>query len=158
MCSGRSLIPIYKFLYLYGDEDNKKFNRDEELGKKIDFFKSYKKVNKVGEINKEITKKGLNGECELCRQTLLLFTEIFAEIAGDLALFTLPTSGVYLMGGITRIITPLILNNTIFLNHFKNKSHFWLVLQKLPIYLVQNKDIGLVGAREAARRLIENID
>ena len=158
VCSGRSLIPIYKFLHLYGDEDNKKFNRDEELGKKIDIFKSYKKVNKVGEINKEITKKGLNGECELCRQTLLLFTEIFAEIAGDLALFTLPTSGVYLMGGITRIITPLILNNTIFLNHFKNKSHFWLVLQKLPIYLVQNKDIGLVGAREAARRLIENID
>ena len=158
VCSGRSLIPINKFLHLYGDEDNKKFERDEELGKKIDIFKSYKKVNKVGEINKEITKKGLNGECELCRQTLLLFTEIFAEIAGDLALFTLPTSGVYLMGGITRIITPLILNNTIFLNHFKNKSHFWLVLQKLPIYLVQNKDIGLVGAREAARRLIENID
>ena len=157
ICSGRALIPIYKFLHLFGDEHNKKFERDEELGKKIDYFKSYKKVHKVGEINVQITQKGLNGECELCRQTLLLFTEIFAEIAGDLALFTLPTSGVYLMGGITRIITPLILNNTIFMNHFKNKNHFWFLLQKLPIYLVQNKDIGLVGAREAARRILENI-
>ena len=158
VCSGRSLIPIYKFLHLYGDENNKKFDRDKELGKKIDYFRNYKKVNKVGELNREITKKGLSGECELCRQTLLLFTEIFAEIAGHLALFTLPTSGVYLMGGITRIITPLILNNTIFMNHFKNKNHFWFLLQKLPIYLVQNKDIGLVGAREAARRILENIE
>ena len=157
ICSGRALIPIYKFLHLFGDEHNKKFERDEELGKKIDYFKSYKKVHKVGEINVQITQKGLNGQCELCRQTLLLFTEIFAEIAGDLALFTLPTSGVYLMGGITRIITPLILNNTIFMNHFKNKNHFWFLLQKFPIYLVQNKDIGLVGAREAARRILENI-
>ena len=158
MCSGRSLIPIYKFLYKFGDENNQKFKRDEELGGKIDYFKSYKQVHRVGEINMEITKKGLNGECELCRQTLLLFTEIFAEIAGDLALFTLPTSGVYLMGGITRIITPLILNNTIFLNHFKNKDLFWFLLQKLPIYLVQNKDIGLVGATEAARRILENLE
>ena len=158
ICSGRSLIPIYKFLHLYGDENNKKFKRDEELGKRIDYFRSYKQVHKVGEINIEITKRGLNGECELCRQTLLLFTEIFAEIAGDLALFTLPTSGVYLMGGITRILTPLILNNTIFLNHFKNKDLFWFLLQKLPIFLVQNKDIGLVGATEAARRILENID
>ena len=158
MCSGRSLIPIYKFLHLFGDENNNKFKRDEELGKKIDYFRSYKQVDKVGAINMEITKRGLSGECELCRQTLLLFTEIFAEIAGDLALFTLPTSGVYLMGGITRIITPLIKNNTIFLNHFKNKDLFWFLLQKLPIYLVQNKDIGLVGATEAARRILENMD
>ena len=158
MCSGRSLIPIYKFLYINGNKDNKKLEREPNLGKKIDNFKKYKEVDKVGEINVEITTKGLNGECELCRETLLLFTEIFAEFAGDLALFTLPTSGVYLMGGITRIITPLILNNTIFLNHFKNKDHFWFLLQKIPIYLVQNKDIGLIGATEAARRFLEEME
>ena len=133
----------------------KKLEREPNLGKKIDIFKQYKEVDKVGEINVEITSKGLSGECELCRETLLLFTEIFAEIAGDLALFTLPTNGVYLMGGLTRILTPIILNNTIFLNHFKNKDHFWFLLQKIPIYLVQNKDIGLVGATEAARRILE---
>jgi len=157
ICSGRSLIPIYKFLHLYGNEKNKTFSREPILGEKIDYFKQYKEVNKVGEINVEITTKGINGECELCRETLLLFIEIFAEIAGDLSLFTLPTSGVYLLGGITRIITPLILNNTIFMDHFRNKDHVWLLLQKFPIYLVQNKDIGLVGATEAARRILENL-
>ena len=157
ICSGRSLIPIYKFLHLYGNEKNQKFEREPNLAKKIDVFKQYKEVDKVGEINVEITTKGISGECSLCRETLLLFIEIFAEIAGDLSLFTLPTNGVYLLGGITRIITPLITNNTIFMNHFRNKDHLWLLLQKFPIYLVQNKDIGLVGATEAARRILENI-
>jgi glucokinase len=157
ICSGRSLIPIYKFLHLYGNEKHQTFEREPILGKKIDIFKQYKEVDKVGAINVEITTKGLSGECPLCRETLLLFIEIFAEIAGDLSLFTLPTNGVYLLGGITRIITPLILNNTIFMNHFRNKDHLWLLLQKFPIYLVQNKDIGLVGATEAARRILENI-
>jgi len=158
MCSGRSLIPIYKFLYLYGNEQKKKFNREPTLGNKIDVFNKYKQTDKVGELNFEITTKGLSGECELCRETLLLFIEIFAEIAGDLALFTLPTNGVYLLGGLTRIITPLLLNNTIFLEHFKNKDHFWFLLQKIPIYLIQNKDIGLIGAAEAARRILEEIE
>lgn len=158
MCSGRSLIPIYKFLYLNGNEQKKKFNREPTLGNRIDMFNKYKQVDKVGELNFEITTKGLSGECELCRETLLLFIEIFAEIAGDLALFTLPTNGVYLLGGLTRIITPLLLNNTIFLEHFKNKDHFWFLLQKIPIYLIQNKDIGLIGAAEAARRILEEIE
>ena len=158
MCSGRALIPIYKFLYLYGNEQKKKFNREPTLGNKIDVFNKYKQVDKVGELNFEITTKGLSGECELCRETLLLFIEIFAEIAGDLALFTLPTNGVYLLGGLTRIITPLLLNNTIFLEHFKNKDHFWFLLQKIPIYLIQNKDIGIIGAAEAARRILEELE
>jgi len=28
----------------------------------------------------------------------------------------------------------------------------------IDIYLIQNQDIGLVGATEAARRILENID
>ena len=52
--------PIYKFLYINGNKDNKKLERELNLGKKIDNFKQYKEVEKVGEINDEITTKGLN--------------------------------------------------------------------------------------------------
>jgi glucokinase len=44
------------------------------------------------------------------------------------------------------------------LEHFKNKDHFWFLLQKIPIYLIQNKDIGLIGAAEAARRILEELE
>ena len=152
VCSQRSLIPIYKFLSLYGD---KKYQRDKELAKKIDGFKDYKKVGIVGEINSELINKGLKGECELSKATLLLFIEIFGEIAGDIALFTLPFNGVYLLGRLTRSLTPLILENSIFMDHFKNKDHFWFLLERIPVYLIQNEIIELIGVIEAARRFLE---
>ena len=153
VCSQRSLIPIYKFLYLYGD---RRYKRDKILAKKIDGFKDYKKVGIVGEINSELIDKGLKGECELSKATLLLFIEIFGEIAGDIALFTLPFNGVYLLGRLTRSLTPLILENSIFMNHFKNKDHFWFLLERIPVYLIQNENIELIGVIEAARRFLED--
>lgn len=152
MCSSRSLVPIYKFLNLYG---NRKYKREPQLAKKVDEFKDYNKVGKISEINAEIIDKGLKEECELSKATLLLFIEIFGEIAGDLALFTLPYNGVYLTGRLTRKLTPLILNNTIFMSHFKNKDHFWFLLERIPVYLIQNKNIELIGVTEAIRRFLE---
>ena len=154
-CSSRSLIPIYKFLYL---NNYKEYNRDPNLAKKIDQFKDYKQVNTISKINAEIIDKGLKGECKLCKDTLLLFIELFGEIAGDLALFTLPYNGVYLSGRLTRKLTPLILNNTIFMDHFKNKDHFWFLLERIPVYLIQNENIELIGVTEAMRRFLEEME
>jgi len=72
-----------------------------------------------------------------------------------LALFTLPFNGVYLLGRLTRRLTPLILQNNIFMDHFKNKDHFWFLLERIPVYLIQNEYIELVGVTEAARRFLE---
>ena len=159
ICSARSLIPIYKFLHKYendNDDINSKYKREKNLAKKIDNFKEYNELNKIHEINSEIIKKGINNECQLSKRTLLVFIEIFGEITGDLALFTLAYSGVYLLGRLTRELTPLILDNTIFMDHFKNKDHFWFLLERIPVYLIQNENIELIGITEAARRYFEN--
>ena len=155
MCSARSLIPIYKFLYKYEDRP---YQREEILARKIDNFRDYRNIGKLSVINSELIDKGLKGECELSKQTLLLFIEIFGEIAGDMALFTLPYNGVYLLGRLTRSLTPLILDNTIFMNHFKNKDHFWFLLERIPVYLIQNENIELIGVTEAARRFLEEFE
>jgi glucokinase len=161
MCSARTLIPIYKFLHIYENDnkdENSKFKREPKLAKKIDNFHEYKEINKINEINSELIKKGLNNQCKLSKKTLLVFIEIFGEIAGDLALFTLAYNGVYLLGRLTRELTPLILDNTIFMNHFKNKDHFWFLLERIPVYLIQNENIELIGVTEAARRYFEDIE
>ena len=158
MCSARSLIPIYKFLHIYEndkDDERSKYKREPNLAKKIDNFKDYNKLNEIHEINHELIEKGISNTCRLSRQTLLVFIEIFGEISGDLALFTLPYSGVYLLGRLTRELTPLILENNIFMNHFKNKDHFWFLLERIPVYLIQNENIELIGIAEAARRFFE---
>ena len=159
ICSARALIPIYKFLHLYennNDDINSKYKREKDLAKKIDNFREYNELNKIHEINSEIIKKGINNECQLSKKTLLVFIEIFGEITGDLALFTLAYNGVYLLGRLARELTPLILDNTIFMDHFKNKDHFWFLLERIPVYLIQNENIELIGLTEAARRYFEN--
>ena len=158
LCSAKSLIPIYKFLHIYENDksdENSKYKRERNLAKKIDKFKDYNNLNEIHEINSELIRKGLSNICQLSRQTLLVFIEIFGEISGDLALFTLPYNGVYLLGRLTRELTPLILENNIFMNHFKNKDHFWFLLERIPVYLIQNENIELIGITEAARRFLE---
>ena len=158
LCSARALIPIYKYLHIvenYESDERSKFKRDRYLARKIDKFKDYNNLSEIHNINSEIIKKGLSNKCQLSRRALLFFIEIFGEIAGDLALFTLAYNGVYLLGRLTRELTPLILENNIFMKHFKNKDHFWFLLERIPVYLIQNENIELIGLREAARRYLE---
>ena len=108
MCSASSLIPIYN---KYGDRP---YQREEILARKIYNFKEYKNIGKLSDINTELIDKGIKGECELSKQTLLIFIAIFGEIAGD----TFPYNGVYLLGSLTRSLTPLILDNTIYYESF----------------------------------------
>lgn len=145
--SGKGLIPMYKFLLSQEPE----IKRDEELGKKIDSFQDFYKYDAINEINIELVTKGLNGTCFLSRKVLELFIEVFGEFAGDISLFSLPTNGLYLAGGMSIVLEPLIKSTKIFMEHFINKA----TLKSFPIYLVKNGDLGLLGARECARRLLK---
>ena len=143
------LKQLKRILVEYGEE---KFANN--IAKNIVASRKTQRIVTISQLN-EIIDKGLKEECELSKETLLLFIEIFGEIAGDLALFTLPYNGVYLTGRLTRKLTPLILNNNIFMSHFKNKDHFWFLLERIPVYLIQNKNIELIGVTEAMRRFLE---
>lgn len=154
LCSGRALIPFYKFLLKFENENNE--DNDLELTKKIENFHDYDDKQTQHLINMEITVKGKNGQCKLCKKVLLLFIEIFGEVAGDVSLLTMPTGGVYLSGGVTYALQELIIENKdLFLKHFRNKDGLGYILKSFPIYLVKNPDLGLLGAKEAARRLLE---
>lgn len=153
VCSGQAMIPLYKFLLQY---EKGPIEREPTLAAKIDNFKDFSKPDKANEINVELTKKGVSGDCKLSRKVLEFFIEIFGEAAGDISLFTLPTNGIYLVGGISVAIEPLISKSNIFMEHFLNKDGFAFLLKTFPVYLVKNGDIGMIGARECARRLLKN--
>ena len=150
VCCGQGLVPIYKFLR----EKEKDIKRDEELGKKIDEFNDMKNVDGYNKLNIDLVKKGLDGSCELCRKVLELFIEIFAEVCGDACLFSVPSNGLYLTGGLSVVLEPLITGTPIFMKHFLNKDNFEYLLKTFPVYLVKNGDLGVLGAQECARRLI----
>ena len=150
LCSGQGLIPMYKFLFL----KEKDIKRNEELGTKIDELNNLKNPLEVDKLNIEIVSKGLKDECPLCKKVLELFVEIFAEVAGNISLYCLPSNGLYLVGGLSIALQNIIKDTNIFMEHFTYKDTFGYLLKTFPVYLVKNGDLGVLGAAECARRLI----
>jgi glucokinase len=101
----------------------------------------------------EITRRGLEGSCQVCIQTLDLWTSLYGAEAGNLALKTLARGGVFVAGGIGPKILPKMKDGT-FLRGFREKERFEELLATLPVQLVLNEDAPLLGAAgEAARAL-----
>jgi len=148
--SGQGLIIIYKFL----KEQNKNIKRDKELEEKIEKFSGSPTSPEANEINIELVEKGLNGKCELSKKVLEHFIGIFGDVAGDVSLFSLPTGGLYLVGGLSIVLEPLITKTKIFMEHYLQKDDFAYLLKTFPIFLVKNDNLGMLGAAECARRLM----
>ena len=148
--SGQALILYYKYF------KSKGFNGkiDKELESKVDAFNGNPTSPEANKINLEITRKGKSGECELSRKVFEHFIGVMGDVAGDISLFSCPTGGLYLVGGISVAIEPLITGSSIFMEHYLNKDNFAFLLKTFPVFLVKNGNIGMLGAAECARRLL----
>ena len=105
-----------------------------------------------GEAPALISQHALAGDDALCGLALQRFVMLYGAEAGNLALKCLATGGVYLAGGIAAKILPRMTDGT-FLQNFTRKGRFATILQHVPIYLVQNPQIGLLGAAYLAAAL-----
>jgi len=81
----------------------------------------------------------------LCQQSMKLFIEAYGAEAGNLALKILPYGGLYIAGGIAVKIMPLMQQGT-FMNAFRNKGRMRSVLEKIPVHVIANPRVGLIGA------------
>ena len=94
-----------------------------------------------------IARHALDGDegCALCVATLDAFVSILATEAGNLALKILATGGVYLGGGIPPRILPA-LEAKRFLNGFWDKGRMTDLLRSMPVHVIINRDVALLGA------------
>jgi glucokinase len=99
-----------------------------------------------------ISQHALRGDDAVCALALRRFVMLYGAEAGNLALKSLAKGGVYLAGGIAAKILPLMTDGT-FLQSFVRKGRFTALLQQIPIYVVQNPEIGLLGAAHLATQL-----
>ncbi len=85
----------------------------------------------------------------LASEALALFGAIYGATLGNLALFALPRGGVYVAGGIApRILETL--RQDAFLTAFLNKGKMGALMETLPLRVVLNPRVGLLGARDYA--------
>ncbi len=83
--------------------------------------------------------------CALCVATLDMFVSIMGAEAGNLALKVLATGGVYVAGGIPRRILPALTQGA-FMQSFRRKGRLADLLGRLPVHIVLNPKVGLMGA------------
>ena len=83
--------------------------------------------------------------CPNCVDALDVFVEAYGAEAGNLALRTVATGGVYVGGGIAPKILPALVGGA-FLQAFRAKAPFTAMLAAMPVNVILNGDAGLIGA------------
>ena len=102
-----------------------------------------------------ISSTAMMGMDPLAVKTLELFVEIYGAQAGNLALISLATGGVFIAGGIAPKILSL-LGSERFLNAFCDKPPMQDLLRSIPIRVVLNTRCGLLGAVQVASDLAKH--
>ena len=89
--------------------------------------------------------RALAGDDPACVRAAELFVGLYGAEAGNLALKGLAQGGVYLAGGIAPKILP-VLREGEFLRRFQDKGRFGALLASMPVHVITNAKVGLLGA------------
>ena len=101
-----------------------------------------------------ITQSALEGRCDRCGEALELFVEAYGAEAGNLALRSVATAGIYVGGGIAPKIMPA-LQSGLFIDAFLDKPPLADLLRTIPVAVILNPAAALLGAAVCAERLLE---
>ncbi len=146
--SGQGIVSIYQFL-----RDRQSATESPEIGEVV---RNWEKEIGSSKITQDpgplIGKAALNKSDRLCEQTLEIFVEAYGAEAGNLALKLLPYSGLYIAGGIAAKILPLMKSGS-FMEAFHRKGRMRGLLEKVPVHIVLNSNVGLIGAAIRASNL-----
>jgi glucokinase len=138
--SGPGLLKIYEFL------------RDTNRGTERAEIASAMARKDTSEV---ISNAALEGRDELCVKALHMFVSFYGAEAGNLALKTMATGGVFIGGGIApKILRKL--QEPEFMAAFTGKGRMQSLLEAMPVKVVMKDTAALLGAaRFAATSVIQ---
>ena len=145
--SGLGLIAIYQFM-----RDCQLTSESPEIAQVVRTWEQEAGQEKSVDPGAAIGKAAVQGIDCLAEATMKLFVEIYGAEAGNLALKLLPHGGLYVVGGIAPKILPL-LQSGCFLFNFTHKGRMQGMLENIPVHIVLNPQVGLVGAAICAAGL-----
>src|SRR5207248_8170407 len=99
-----------------------------------------------------ISSAALEGRCERCIEALGLFVEAYGAEAGNLALRTVSTGGLFVGGGIAPKILPALTDGR-FMRAFTSKAPLADLVSRIPVAVILNPDVGVLGAAVYAAQL-----
>ncbi len=93
----------------------------------------------------------------LATETFAIFVDIYGAEAGNTALRVLSRGGVFLAGGIAAKNVAQFTDGR-FMAAFLRKGRFRELLAEMPVDLIANERVGVMGAGEMARRILVRDD
>ncbi|MCI5158858.1 MAG: glucokinase [Candidatus Electrothrix sp. AUS1_2] len=147
--SGPGIVTIYKFLR----ENKGKLVFSEEIEEIVRVWENadIQERQKLQDPAPKIAEAAIAENNPLCEETMRIFVKAYGAEAGNLALTILPYGGFYIAGGITMQIIKLIRAYG-FIEAFNKKGRMRLLLEKIPVHVVKNNRVGVVGATVYALR------
>jgi len=100
-----------------------------------------------------VTAAALEDRCPRCVEALAMFVSAYGAEAGNLALRTMATAGLYVGGGIVRHILPAMQRDDTFMRAFLDKPPMSALVQRIPVKLILNAETGILGAAVRAQSL-----
>lgn len=141
LLSGVGFVSIYQFLRERGD-----FPESEKLAVMTD-----------NDPAPAITHAALVDKDPLAMQAVDLFLNIYGAHAGDVALTVLASGGVYIAGGIAAKMISAIRAGG-FIQAFNDKGRMSPLTQAMPVHVVMNPHVGVMGAALVAARMVKDPD
>ena len=146
--SGQGIVAIYQFL-----RDRLQMPESADIAEAIKTWESQVGLKeKTVDPGAIISKAALEKRDRLCERTMDIFVEAYGAEAGNLALKLLPYGGLYVAGGIAAKNLPLMEKGS-FLSAFTRKGRMQRLMERVPVHLVLNPQVGLIGAALCAARL-----
>ena len=134
LLSGRGLAAIYHHLSTIDDTG---------VASQLDLLQADDAAAAISEYAKQ-------GDT-LAKSAMKLFMSIYGAHAGDLALTAKATGGVYIAGGIAGKNLELMQSGE-FMQAFNHKPPMTALLERMPVSVIVNADVGLLGAAAFALR------
>lgn len=144
--SGQGIISVYQFL-----RDRDFATESEKLAQTVrNWEQSAGKRSELPDPAAAISKAAATDQ--IAGRTMEIFVDAYGAAAGNLALKLLPYGGLYVAGGVTAKNIASIRDGS-FLSAFGHKGRMSPLLKDIPVHLVTNQNVGLIGAALRAAQL-----
>ena len=145
--SGQGIVAIYQFL-----RDRQFAAESPAVANIVQTWEREIGREKSVDPAATIAQAALAKSDRLSEQTMHMFIDAYGAEAGNLALKLLPYGGLYIAGGIAPKILPLIQESS-FLSSLIDKGRMLPLLEMVPVHIVLNPQVGLIGAALYASKL-----
>ena len=81
-----------------------------------------------------------------CKATFEIFAKIYGRAAKNFALEQLAIGGIYIAGGIAAKNLDIFKKETFDYEFLNNQTYRKVILEKIPVFVVTDEDVGLYGA------------